>query len=342
VHLVSSTEAAELTKLYENTFRAVNIARANEVADACGHLGLDPIEVTDAAATKPYGYMPFFPGRGVGGHCIPCATPLRADGHPMPLVRPQPSPSTASCLVSTPEDLQGINDPEFEAKQARVLELYAIADGHVDPGPGDPDVVICLDEFGPLNLQPHPARQWARRVDCPGERRRRRRATYKRPHGVRQLLVACDQARPALQPHQDPQRPHRVLGLLPLHPLAVPARRAAAVRAGQPQPASDDQDRPTSRRLGCRRHVELAYIPFYASWLNRIETQFIDLRYFALDGTDHPDHATQGRMIRRYISLAAVASSFGACWAATMCAASAICRIARAASQRCRARPFAQ
>jgi transposase len=58
------------------------------------------------------------------------------------------------------------NDPDFERKQARVLELYAIADGHAEPGPDDPGVVICLDEFGPLNLQPHPGRQWARRADC--------------------------------------------------------------------------------------------------------------------------------------------------------------------------------
>ncbi len=72
------------------------------------------------------------------------------------------------------------NDPDFEAKQARVLELYAIADGHAEPGPDDPQVVFCLDEFGPLNLQPHPGRQWARRGDCDGARRRRRRATYKR------------------------------------------------------------------------------------------------------------------------------------------------------------------
>src|SRR4051812_24234792 len=77
------------------------------------------------------------------------------------------------------------NDPDFEAKQARVLALYAIADGHAQPGPGDPEVVICLDEFGPLNLQPHPGRQCARRGDRAGPRRRRRRATDKRPHGVR-------------------------------------------------------------------------------------------------------------------------------------------------------------
>jgi len=72
VYAVSSPEAAELTKLYENTFRAVNIALANEFADISRELGVDPIEVTTAAATKPYGFMPFFPGPGVGGHCIPC------------------------------------------------------------------------------------------------------------------------------------------------------------------------------------------------------------------------------------------------------------------------------
>src|SRR3984885_9610594 len=48
------------------------------------------------------------------------------------------------------------NDPEFEAKKNRILELYAIADGKAEPGPGDPTVVLCMDEFGPLNLQPHP------------------------------------------------------------------------------------------------------------------------------------------------------------------------------------------
>ncbi len=72
VHLVSSPEAAEMTKLLENTFRAVNIAFANEFADASRALGLDPVEIIEAAATKPYGFMPFRPGPGVGGHCIPC------------------------------------------------------------------------------------------------------------------------------------------------------------------------------------------------------------------------------------------------------------------------------
>lgn len=68
---VSSTETAEMVKLLENTFRAVNIALVNEVAIMSRRLGIDPFEVIRAAATKPFGYMPFFPGPGLGGHCIP-------------------------------------------------------------------------------------------------------------------------------------------------------------------------------------------------------------------------------------------------------------------------------
>ena len=68
---VSSTEVAEMTKLLENTFRAVNIAMVNEMALMCERLGLDVWEVIEAAATKPFGYMKFTPGPGLGGHCIP-------------------------------------------------------------------------------------------------------------------------------------------------------------------------------------------------------------------------------------------------------------------------------
>jgi UDP-N-acetyl-D-glucosamine dehydrogenase len=68
---VSSTDAAEMVKLLENTFRAVNIGLVNEVAIMCQRLDLDTWEVIDAAATKPFGFMPFYPGPGLGGHCIP-------------------------------------------------------------------------------------------------------------------------------------------------------------------------------------------------------------------------------------------------------------------------------
>lgn len=71
VHAVSSARAAELTKLLENTFRAVNIALVNELAMLCDRMKIDVWEVIDAAATKPYGFQAFYPGPGVGGHCIP-------------------------------------------------------------------------------------------------------------------------------------------------------------------------------------------------------------------------------------------------------------------------------
>ncbi|UCC43027.1 MAG: nucleotide sugar dehydrogenase [Candidatus Zixiibacteriota bacterium] len=71
VHAVSSTRAAEMVKLLENTFRSVNIGLVNEVALMCHRLGIDVWEIIDAAATKPFGFMPFYPGPGLGGHCIP-------------------------------------------------------------------------------------------------------------------------------------------------------------------------------------------------------------------------------------------------------------------------------
>jgi UDP-N-acetyl-D-glucosamine dehydrogenase len=71
VHTVSSPEAAELTKLLENIFRSVNIALVNELAQLCERLGIDVWEVVEAAATKPFGFMSFQPGPGLGGHCIP-------------------------------------------------------------------------------------------------------------------------------------------------------------------------------------------------------------------------------------------------------------------------------
>jgi UDP-N-acetyl-D-glucosamine dehydrogenase len=68
---VSSTQAAEMVKLLENTFRSVNIGLVNEVALMCERLNVDVWEVIDAAASKPFGFMPFYPGPGLGGHCIP-------------------------------------------------------------------------------------------------------------------------------------------------------------------------------------------------------------------------------------------------------------------------------
>ena len=71
IHRVSSPEAAELTKLLENIFRSVNIALVNELAQLCDRMDIDVWEVVEAAATKPFGFMSFQPGPGLGGHCIP-------------------------------------------------------------------------------------------------------------------------------------------------------------------------------------------------------------------------------------------------------------------------------
>jgi len=68
---VSCPEVAEMTKIFENVFRSVNVALVNELAQLCERMGISVWEVIDAASTKPFGYMPFYPGPGIGGHCIP-------------------------------------------------------------------------------------------------------------------------------------------------------------------------------------------------------------------------------------------------------------------------------
>jgi UDP-N-acetyl-D-glucosamine dehydrogenase len=68
---VSSTQVAEMVKLLENTFRMINIGLVNEMAMMCSRMGINVWEIIDAAATKPFGFMPFYPGPGLGGHCIP-------------------------------------------------------------------------------------------------------------------------------------------------------------------------------------------------------------------------------------------------------------------------------
>jgi transposase len=199
------------------------------------------------------------------------------------------------------------NDPDFEAKKNRVLELYDIADHKTEPGPGDPTVVLCLDEFGPLNLQPHPGRQWAPvaagkgSVEAP--RRRRRRATFTRPHGVRHLLAAYDLGRDRLYGHVKARkgRTEFLAFCRYLRSLYPPEVRMAIVLDNFSPHLSTKKDQRVGEWAEAN-NVELAYVPFYASWLNRIEAQFTALRYFALDGTDHENHRAQARMIRRYIA----------------------------------------
>ena len=200
-------------------------------------------------------------------------------------------------------------DPDYEAKKNRVLELYDIAEGKANPGPGDPTVVFSMDEFGPLNLLPRAGKQWApvvrrRSKGSTGSPRRRRiRATYKRTQGVRHLLAALDMNRDRLYGHIKVNKKRTTFlefcrYLRSLYPSEV---RIAIVMDNFSPHLSTKKD----GRVGdwaAANNVELAYVPTNASFLNRIECHFTALRYFALNGTDHRNHEEQNSMIRRYIA----------------------------------------
>ena len=197
-------------------------------------------------------------------------------------------------------------DPQYAAKKARVEHLYAIADRELAPGPGDPQVVICADEFGPLNLQPRPGRQWAAiggKGKEPGRPpRRRMRATYTRTQGVRHLFAAHDLGEDKLYGHIKPRKTRaRFLEFCRyLRSLYPPQVRIAIICDNFSPHLTTRKD----KRVGqwaAANNAEIAYTPTSASWLNRIEAQFTALRYFALDGTDHASHREQASMIRRYI-----------------------------------------
>jgi transposase len=197
-------------------------------------------------------------------------------------------------------------DPKYQEKKARVEQLYAIADRETAPADGDPEVVFCVDELGPLNLQPHPGRQWAAvsgKNKEPGRAPRpRMRATYHRTEGVRHLLAAYELGEDKLFGHVKPAKTRtRFLEFCRyLRSLYPPAVRIAIVCDNYSPHLSTRKD----GRVGAwamANNVEFAYTPTNSSWLNRIEAQFTALRYFALDGTDHASHKEQASMIRRYI-----------------------------------------
>ncbi|GAA3699993.1 hypothetical protein GCM10022224_077390 [Nonomuraea antimicrobica] len=100
---------------------------------------------------------------------------------------------------------KGSRDPDYATKKARIEHLYAIAEGEVVPDPGEPPVIFCMDEFGPLNLQPRPGRQWTdvggKGKDPDREPRPRMRATYTRTQGVRHLFAALDLAKDKMYGH---------------------------------------------------------------------------------------------------------------------------------------------
>ena len=197
-------------------------------------------------------------------------------------------------------------DPDYAEKKARVEELYAIADREAAPEDSDPEVIFCVDEFGPLNLQPRPGRHWAAvsgKGQEPGRAPRpRMRATYTRTEGVRHLFAAYELGEDKLFGHVKPRKTRaRFLEFCRyLRTLYPPATRIAIICDNFSPHLTTTRD----SRVGAwakANNVEIAYTPTNSSWLNRIEAQFTALRYFALDGTDHASHKEQGSMIRRYI-----------------------------------------
>jgi transposase len=197
-------------------------------------------------------------------------------------------------------------DPHYAEKKARIEHLYAIADGEVVPEPGEPEVIFCVDEFGPLNLQPRPGRQWAAvsgKGKEPGrEPRPRMRATYTRTEGVRHLFAAYELGEDRLSGHVKPRKTRgRFLEFCRYLRTLYPQQVRIAIICDNFSPHLTTARDGRVGAWASANNVEIAYTPASSSWLNRIEAQFTALRYFALDGTDHPSHKEQASMIRRYI-----------------------------------------
>ncbi|MFD8248474.1 IS630 family transposase [Nocardia sp. NPDC059691] len=153
---------------------------------------------------------------------------------------------------------------------ARVLDLY-------DHPPAD-GRVVCVDELGPLNLQPRPGRGWfARRTP------KRLRATYRRTHGVRHMFGALDLATGQLYYRiRDRKRWTEFLAFLKSLRARWPGEKLYLICDNY----SVHKRREVRQWCG-ENDMELVFLPTYSSWLNRIECEFAALRYFALDGTDH-------------------------------------------------------
>jgi transposase len=197
-------------------------------------------------------------------------------------------------------------DPHYAEKKERVEHLYAVADREIPLQEGDPEVIFCMDEFGPLNLQPRPGRQWAavsgKGKDPDRSPRRRMRATYHRTEGVRHLLAAYELGEDKLFGHVKPRKTRtRFLEFCRYLRSLYPAATKIAIICDNFSPHLTTARDSRVGDWAAANNVEIAYTPSNASWLNRIEAQFTALRYFALDGTDHATHQEQASMIRRYI-----------------------------------------
>jgi UDP-N-acetyl-D-glucosamine dehydrogenase len=152
---VSTPEAAEMVKLHENTFRAVNIALANETALMCDKLGINVWEVVDAAATKPFGFMPFYPGPGIGGHCIPLDPHYLAWKMKTLNYRARFIELASEINAGMPEYWvdkvwQALNDQEQSVKGADILVIGVAYKSDIDDVRESPalDIIALLQQAG--------------------------------------------------------------------------------------------------------------------------------------------------------------------------------------------------
>lgn len=175
-------------------------------------------------------------------------------------------------------------DPEFSSKMALILELY-------DHPPAD-GRVICVDEFGPLNLQPRPGRGW-----FPTKDPARLRATFNRTAGIRHMFAALDLASGQMfYRFRDRKRWREFLGFCKQLRARFPTGKLYLI--------SDNYGphKKAQVQAWCQSHgIELVFTPTNASWLNWIECEFTALRYFTLDGSDYPSHVAQETAIAGYI-----------------------------------------
>ena len=197
-------------------------------------------------------------------------------------------------------------DPDYAVKKARVEHLYAIADREVIPDAGEPGVIFCVDEFGPLNLQPRPGRHWAavsgKNAEPGREPRRGCAPPTPAPKACGTCFAAYELGEDKLFGHVKPRKTRgRFLEFCRyLRSLYPPATRIAIICDNFSPHLTTARD----GRVGAwasANSVEIAYTPTNSSWLNRAEAQFTALRYFALEDTDHASHKEQASMIRRYI-----------------------------------------
>ena len=157
VHQVSSAEAAEMAKLLENTFRMINIGLVNELAIMCERLGVDVWEVIDAAATKPFGFMKFTPGPGLGGHCIPIdplylSWKMKSFNYNARFIELASEINTNMPRYVVSRVMEALNDRSKPLKGSKVLVLGAAYKPDVDDVRESPalDVIGLLQKKGAL------------------------------------------------------------------------------------------------------------------------------------------------------------------------------------------------